>query len=109
MKEIKCGIVEDLFVSYRDGMTTEETKEMLQAHLAECENCREKYAKILLEQEEVEKAEKFKGKQFQQKLLSYRAYGIGFFIGLFLPVLILIGLFLLRVLHVAIRDYFIYH
>lgn len=108
MKDVNCKIAEDLFVSYRDRMTTEETTAMMQEHLAECTACEKKYAKFLLAQEEAEKKETDRGKQFQEKLLSYRTYGIGFLIGLFLPVILLAGLYFLQVLNVAIQEHFLF-
>lgn len=108
MKDVKCEIVGDLLVSYRDKMTTKETTEMLEEHLSVCDFCRDKYAKLQQLSDEEEKKETDRGKQFQKKLLTYRAYGIGFFIGLFLPVFILTGLFLLRMLTEAIQDKWIF-
>ena len=39
--ELTCAIVQDLLPSYIDGLVSEETKEAVQLHLEDCENCRE--------------------------------------------------------------------
>lgn len=36
---MKCNIARDLFPLYFDGLCSDETKELLEAHMAECEEC----------------------------------------------------------------------
>ena len=38
---MKCEIIRDLFPSYIDGLTSEESNELIEEHLEECRECRE--------------------------------------------------------------------
>jgi hypothetical protein len=40
---IKCTIIEDLLPLYADGICSEDTKELVEAHLMECDSCNQKY------------------------------------------------------------------
>ena len=51
---IKCTIIEDLLPLYVDGICSEDTKELVESHLAECGSCNQKYknmTSIVVEQE----------------------------------------------------------
>ncbi len=41
--KVKCTIIEDLLPLYADGICSEDTKEMVAAHLRECPECSRKY------------------------------------------------------------------
>ena len=38
---MKCEVIRDLFPSYIDGLTSEESNELIEEHLEECRECRE--------------------------------------------------------------------
>lgn len=42
----QCKIIEDLLPLYHDGVCSEESKQMVQEHLAQCEECRSLLSKI---------------------------------------------------------------
>ena len=37
---MKCAIIKDLLPVYCDGLASDETKEEVEKHLAECDECR---------------------------------------------------------------------
>lgn len=39
--KMKCEVIRDLFPSYIDGLTSEESNELIEEHLKECRECRE--------------------------------------------------------------------
>lgn len=41
MKEIKCTIIQDILPLYIDGVVGQDTKEMVEEHLKQCERCKE--------------------------------------------------------------------
>ena len=41
MNEIKCEVIRDLLPLYHDDVCSEESKKLVEGHLASCENCRE--------------------------------------------------------------------
>ncbi|SES16357.1 Putative zinc-finger [Gracilibacillus ureilyticus] len=43
MKEIKCTIIQDVLPLYTDGVVSRDTKEMVEKHLIDCENCQKEY------------------------------------------------------------------
>ena len=43
MNKIPCAVIKDLLPSYIDGLTSEETKALVEEHLAECDGCRLTY------------------------------------------------------------------
>lgn len=49
MEKISCSIAKDLMPLYMDGVLSEETTEVMKAHLEGCENCRKEYE--IMEQE----------------------------------------------------------
>lgn len=46
MKKVSCNIIKDLLPNYIDKLTSKETNELIENHLAECERCREAYNKM---------------------------------------------------------------
>lgn len=89
MEKLTCGIIQDLLISYCDGLTGAGVTGMLQEHLAECPKCRQKYAEIKRQQEIAENEELSRGKSFGEKLRSIRHYMMGIGIGLVAPVAII--------------------
>lgn len=43
MGKIPCNIIRDLMVLYEDNVCSEESRQMVEEHIAECEECRELY------------------------------------------------------------------
>ncbi|WP_455544325.1 zf-HC2 domain-containing protein [Intestinibacter sp.] len=46
MSELKCNIVEDLMPLYIDDLVSESTKEDIENHLNECDNCNKNYERL---------------------------------------------------------------
>ena len=42
----QCKIIEDMLPLYHDGVCSEESRQMVEAHLSECEECRKLLAQI---------------------------------------------------------------
>ena len=42
----QCKIIEDLLPLYHDGVCSEESRQMVEAHLSKCEECRKLLAQI---------------------------------------------------------------
>ena len=42
----QCKIVEDLLPLYHDGVCSDESRQMVDEHLAQCENCRKMLGRI---------------------------------------------------------------
>ena len=42
----ECEIIQDLLVSYADGVSNPETKKIVEKHLSECEECKEELKHI---------------------------------------------------------------
>lgn len=40
--KIKCSVIQDLLPSYVDNICSEDTKELVREHVAECMQCKEK-------------------------------------------------------------------
>jgi len=95
MEKPSCGIIQDLLLSYHDGLTADNITEMLQEHLAECGSCRAKYEELELYREETEKKEVSRGQSFGEKLRSMKYYMIGIAIGMMSPVVLIVFLFLI--------------
>ena len=51
MERISCGMMQDLLVSYADGLTGEAVTCLLQEHLEDCPGCRQYYEEIKKQQE----------------------------------------------------------
>jgi predicted anti-sigma-YlaC factor YlaD len=46
MKEISCDVFRDLFLMYLDGTASQDTRDLVEEHLAECQTCREIYEEM---------------------------------------------------------------
>ncbi len=44
--KMKCSVIQDLLPSYADNICSEDTKELVQEHMAECEQCKEKLERM---------------------------------------------------------------
>lgn len=86
MKEMTCGIVRDLLPSYDEGLLAEGTSQEVKAHLEQCGDCGRFYINLQSKQQQEVEQEEIRGKNFQQKLLEYRYYFLGFLVGLLLPI-----------------------
>ncbi len=100
--EISCGIMQDLLVSYCDGLTAEHVGEMIQEHLAECPGCQSRYEELIRQQEWEEQQELSRGRSFGRKLKSLRYYMLGGMIGVVAPVVLLVLWYLIA----SVRSYF---
>ncbi len=52
MDKITCNVIGDLLPLYADDVVSEDTKGLVEGHLAECEECAEKYAQMKREIDE---------------------------------------------------------
>lgn len=52
MDKINCNVIGDLLPLYADDVVSEDTKRIVEGHLAECEECAEKYAQMKREIDE---------------------------------------------------------
>lgn len=91
--EIKCEIVKDLLPLYVDGLTSEITKEAVENHINNCEECKEslelmmaKESENKCEQKEVDYLKKIKKRNLRKM-----------FIGIFSAVILITGIFVWRV------------
>lgn len=99
--QISCGIIQDLLVSYCDGLTAENVAEMIQEHLAECPSCQRRYEELIRQREHEEQQELSRGRSFSRKLASLRYYMLGAVIG----IIALVVLMVLWYLIVSVRSY----
>ena len=49
MPKINCNIIKDLLPSYLDDISSPESRKLIEAHFAECENCKKLYEQAKLE------------------------------------------------------------
>ena len=68
ISDIGCGIMQDLLISYCDGLTAETVGEMIQTHLTECPACQSHYEELLRQRELEEQQERSRGRKFKRKL-----------------------------------------
>ena len=54
-KEIECKVVEDLLFGYVDKTLNNESKKLVENHLKDCKDCKEKLNEILKENKQNEK------------------------------------------------------
>lgn len=90
MEKLTCGVIQDLLISYYDGLTGDGITQMLQEHLEECPRCQKQYEKIKIQREMEYNEELSKGKGFGDKLKGIRHYMIGIVLGLMLPVAVIL-------------------
>lgn len=80
----ECKIIEDLLPLYHDGICSPESREMVEAHLAQCENCRKILSQIDIElvppSEEVSDIDQLKSlaKKIMQKQKTALIKGVAF-------------------------------
>ena len=67
---MKCEVIRDLFPSYIDGLTSEESNELIEEHLEECRECREYLASM--KEEIVEENQPVKNKKAVQPFRKLR-------------------------------------
>ena len=91
MNKLSCGIVWDLLPLYCDGACGEESVSAVEEHLAECEQCRKRYAEMKTKLPEVQPEELETGVEVEKfgEFLKRREYNarrkglnIGFLIAL---------------------------
>ena len=65
-----CGVVKDLLPLYADGVCSEESKHLVEKHIAECENCAEELESYFYETADAERklGEKEAVKSFKRKV-----------------------------------------
>ena len=68
--KMKCEVIRDLFPSYIDGLTSEESNELIEEHLEECRECREYLASM--KEEIVEETQPVKNKKAVQPFRKLR-------------------------------------
>ena len=68
--KMKCEVIRDLFPSYIDGLTSEESNELIEEHLEECRECREYLASM--KEEIVEENQPVKNKKAVQPFRKLR-------------------------------------
>lgn len=82
MKEIKCEVIRDLLPLYEDNAASEETAELVRAHLKDCPACREELQKIsvpvcLPPDEDTQLLERFNHKRREKRRRKKRNILIG--------------------------------
>ena len=67
-----CGIVEDLLPLYHDGVCSQESRELVESHLAQCENCRKMLGQIdgELQERKAVKSDEEQLKSLAKKILQ---------------------------------------
>ena len=93
MKEnMDCNIVTDLMELSLDGLTSEESEQLIQEHIQSCKKCR-KYRELLItERQEREKNEQENDKKIFRALRRWRYELIGLVFGIFLVMAFVINL-----------------
>jgi len=89
-----CNIVADLMALSLDGLTSEESEQLIQEHIQTCRKCQRYRENLILERQEREKNEQEKDKKIFRGLKRWRYELIGLFLGvLFVMALVVILLF----------------
>ncbi len=96
MERIGCGVIQDLLRSYSDGLTGEGVTELVKSHLEECPSCQKSYEELEKQQEDEAKKEVVREEKFLDKLKGIRYYVIGVFIGMMIPIGIIVLFFLVN-------------
>ncbi len=96
MEKISCGIMQDLLISYSDALTGEGVTKMVTSHLKECPECQRRYEEIQRQQEEDVREVVTRDERFLDKLKGIRYYVIGVFIGMMIPIGIIVLFFLVN-------------
>ncbi len=69
--EINCNIAGDLLAPYLDGTCSQDTRKLLEAHLAECAACREKLRRMRGEDEEMPEEALVSAEEIRRNLTAY--------------------------------------
>lgn len=96
MEKPTCGIIQDLLISYSDGLTGESVTQMLQEHLDQCGECKSRYQEIERQRKNEDQAEQLRSDSFWNKLQGIRCFILGILIGLVLPVVCIAAVLLIR-------------
>ena len=86
-----CVLVEDLLPSYLDGLTNDTTKEMIEEHIANCKLCQKYRDDLLVSNEQLDKEEEEKTRNFKRVMSKYRYQLLGLFLGMILTVVAVVG------------------
>lgn len=100
---ISCNIIKDLMPSYLDEICSEESRNAVEAHIAACENCKEKL-ELMKNELTSEKTEQQQLQYMKKVKRHYQTKGIG--IWLFI-LLIVIGYLLSLYYQIQMRVYFV--
>ena len=98
-KEIECKVVEDLLFGYVDKTLNNESKKLVENHLKECKDCKEKLNEILKENKQNEKIQQREIDYLKKIKTKSRIKSILIAIGII--ILILILLYLIKFIRIS--------
>lgn len=81
-----CNIVADLMTLSLDGLTSEESEQLIQEHIQTCKKCQRYKENLVLERQEKEKNEQENDKKIFRALKRWRYELIGLVLGIFFVV-----------------------
>ena len=81
-----CNIVADLMALSLDGLTSEESEQLIQEHIQTCKKCQRYKENLVLERQEKEKNEQENDKKIFRALKRWRYELIGLVLGIFFVV-----------------------
>lgn len=99
---LSCKVIQDLIPLYQDGICSEESKALVEEHLAQCENCRALLKKmgasldirVSKDEQEEEKALRRLSVQWNRQLFLSMVKGFFVALGFLILLLFLINLFI---------------
>lgn len=98
-KEIECKVVEDLLFGYVDKTLNNESKKLVENHLKDCKDCKEKLNEILKENKQNEKIQQREIDYLKKIKTKIRIKSILIAIGII--ILILILLYLIKFIRIS--------
>lgn len=98
-KEIECKVVEDLLFGYVDKTLNNESKKLVENHLKDCKDCKEKLNEILEENKQNEKIQQREIDYLKKIKIKSRIKSILIAIGII--ILILILLYLIKFIRIS--------
>lgn len=98
-KKIECEIVEDLLFGYVDNTLNEESKKLVESHISECEECKEKLNEILEENKLNEKTQQKEIDYLRKVRTKSRIKSI--FIAIGLIIVVLISIYLIKFIKIS--------
>ena len=98
-KEIECKVVEDLLFGYVDKTLNNESKKLVENHLKDCKDCKEKLNEILEENKQNEKIQQTEIDYLKNIKIKSRIKSILIAIGII--ILILILLYLIKFIRIS--------